>query len=268
MRILDFHCHVYPTAIAERAAESVARFYHVHRGTEIAALHGTFDEMLSHQKAAGIAKTLLCSAATVPHQVQHINEFLARCARESDGQCLSFGTLHPDSPDVAGDIAHLLDLGLQGVKFHPDMQGFAMNAPKTMRLLEIADGRLMFLIHTGDKRYRNANPEQMQEVLAAFPNTTFIGAHMCGHMMWQEGTAQMAGKYENLYVDMSSTLFGVTPEVCVEMIRAYGADRVLFGTDYPMWDPVDEVRRFLTLPLTQQERQRIAWDNAARLLGL
>lgn len=268
MQILDFHCHVYPSSIAERAAESVARFYHVRRGTEIAALHGTFAEMLEHQKSAGIAKTLLSYAVTVPRQVQYFNDFLARCARESHGQCLSFGTLHPDSPDVAGDIAHLLELGLHGVKLHPDLQGFAMNAPKTMRLLEIADDRLMFLIHTGDKRYCNDNPQQMQEVLTAFPGTTFIGAHMCGHGMWQEATAQMAGKYDNLYVDLSSTLFGVTPEECVQMIRAYGAERVLFGTDYPMWDPTHEVRGFLALPLTKQEQQRIAWDNAVHLLGL
>ncbi len=43
------------------------------------------DDVLQAQAEAGIAKTVLCSAATVPHQVQHINEFLARKAAASGG---------------------------------------------------------------------------------------------------------------------------------------------------------------------------------------
>ncbi len=56
------------------------------------------------------------------------------------------------------------------------------------------------------------------------------------------------GRYENLYVDISSTFFGGDPEEAVDMVRAYGAERVLFGTDFPMWCPKDEVRKFLALP--------------------
>ena len=133
MQILDFHCHVYPHAIAEKASDAVARFYQVHRGVEIPDQTAALDDVLQAQAEAGIAKTVLCSAATVPHQVQHINEFLARKAAASGGRCLSFGTLHPDSPDPKGDVEHLLELGLKGVKLHPDMQGFDLNDPKAMK---------------------------------------------------------------------------------------------------------------------------------------
>ena len=137
MQILDFHCHVYPHAIAEKASDAVARFYQVHRGVEIPDQTAALDDVLQAQAEAGIAKTVLCSAATVPHQVQHINEFLARKAAASGGRCLSFGTLHPDSPDPKGDVEHLLELGLKGVKLHPDMQCFALNDPKAMKLYEL-----------------------------------------------------------------------------------------------------------------------------------
>ena len=60
----------------------------------------------------------------------------------------------------------------------------------------------------------------------------------------------------------------LTPEEAVDMVRAYGAERVLFGTDFPMWCPKDEVRKFLALPLTEEERRLIAWDNGAKLLHL
>jgi len=268
MKILDFHCHVYPHTIADKAAEAVARFYGVQRGTDIAEQGCALEDVLHAQAEAGITKTVICSAATVPHQVQHINEFLARKAEQSNGRCISFGTLHPDSEDVAGDIDHLIDLGLRGVKLHPDMQGFALDDPKAMRLYELAGNRLPFLLHTGDNRFHYSNPEQMQPVLEEFPDTVFIGAHMGGYTCWDEATRTFAGKYENFYVDVSSTMFAIPPEEVVNMIRAYGADHVLFGTDFPMWRQRDEVEHFLTLPLTQEEKQAIVWDNGARLLGL
>ena len=49
---------------------------------------------------------------------------------------------------------------------------------------------------------------------------------------------------------------------------AYGAERVLFGTDFPMWRPKVEVEKFLAMPLTEEERRIIAWDNGAKLLHL
>ena len=158
MQILDFHCHVYPHAIAEKASDAVARFYQVHRGVEIPDQTAALDDVLQAQAEAGIAKTVLCSAATVPHQVQHINEFLDRKAAASGGRCLSFGTLHPDSPDPKGDVEHLLELGLKGVKLHPDMQGFALNDPKAMKLYELVGGRVPFLLHTWDPRFSFSNP--------------------------------------------------------------------------------------------------------------
>ena len=52
------------------------------------------------------------------------------------------------------------------------------------------------------------------------------------------------------------------------MVWAYGAERVLFGTDFPMWCPKVEVEKFMAMPLTEKERRIIAWDNGAKLLHL
>lgn len=268
MRFLDFHCHVYPHAIAEKASHAVAKFYEGQWGDHSVTQPCALQDVLHFQEEAGIEKSLICSAATVPHQVRHINEFLARKAEQSQGRCVAFGTLHPDSPDVAGDIEHLLSLGLRGVKLHPDMQQFALDSEGAMWLYELADGQLPFLLHTGDHRFPYSNPEQLIPVLEAFPKTTFIGAHMGGFSLWEEATEALAGKYENLYVDLSSSMFAFTPERMVELIRAYGADRVLFGTDFPMQHPKTEVEKFLALPLTEEEKRLIAWANGAKLLGL
>ena len=48
----------------------------------------------------------------------------------------------------------------------------------------------------------------------------------------------------------------------------YGAERLAFGTDYPVWDPAREVELFLSLDLTDAQKEQIAWKTAARFLDL
>ena len=66
-------------------------------------------------------------------------------------------------------------------------------------------------------------------------------------------------------MDTSSALFALSPEEAVEIIRAYGTDRAIYGTDYPMWRPEGEVKRFNRLPLTESERADILWNNHLKL---
>ena len=68
-------------------------------------------------------------------------------------------------------------------------------------------------------------------------------------------------------MDTSSSIYALDAPTAVGIIRGYGVDRVLFGSDYPMWTPAEEVRRFLALPLTDDERERILWTNHLALLG-
>ncbi len=268
MRLLDIHCHVFPSGIARRATKAVADFYGVVQGREVADLSGSLECVLKTQQEAGICLSVLCSAATTPHQVRPINAFLARCVEEGHGRCLAFGTLHPDSDDIAGDIDHMISLGICGVKFHPEMQKCALDSVGMMNLVEAAEDRLPFLLHTGDKRFPYSNPEQLIPLLKAFPHTRFIGAHMGSFQVWGQGAACLPGRFDNLWVDLSSTAMYTGNAALHRMIRSFGAERVLFGTDFPMLEPKTEVRHFLELPLTQREREMIAWDNAAALLGL
>ena len=51
-------------------------------------------------------------------------------------------------------------------------------------------------------------------------------------------------------------------------MRAYGAERVMFATDYPMWNPKDELERFDKLDLTAEEREQILCKTASKLFDL
>ena len=60
----------------------------------------------------------------------------------------------------------------------------------------------------------------------------------------------------------------MTAEKAKELVELYGSHRVLFGTDYPMWNPKEELERFYEIDLTDEQRANILYNNAAKLLGI
>ena len=56
--------------------------------------------------------------------------------------------------------------------------------------------------------------------------------------------------------------------VAEQYINMYGAERMAFGTDYPLWDPVQETERFWRLKLTDEQFEQIAHKTVERFLGL
>lgn len=261
--IIDAHCHIYPDAIARKAAASTGKFYDGLPAT----CDGTVSTLLDVGGSVGIDHFIVQSVATKPEQVRSINEFIAREVREFPGLLTGLGTLHPDSADLAGDVEHILELGLKGVKLHPDIQRFKLDDYRCLRIYDLCEGKLPILLHTGDNRFDYSNPNRLFPILQIYQNLTVIGAHFGGYSVWEEAAELMHG-IPNLYVDCSSTMFALNDEVVVSLIRTYGADRVLFGTDYPMWSPADELAHFMRLKLTNSERELILHGNAERIFDL
>lgn len=262
MKVFDAHCHIYPAKIAQKAAAATATFYDNLGKTYDGTVQTLFAE------GEGIGQFLVQSVATKPEQVRHINEFIAAEVAQFPDRLYGFGALHPQSETLTGDIAHLRELGLHGVKLHPDIQRFRLDSKECFALCEQCEGVLPLLLHTGDRRYSFSNPEQLLPLLRRFPKLTVIAAHFGGYSVWDEATAQLAGRFDNLWVDCSSSFFAMDDAHAKELIAAYGAERVLFGTDYPMWNPAQELERFLALQLPQRDGENILYNNAARLFGL
>ena len=261
MKAFDAHCHIYPAKIARKAAAATATFYENLGET----YDGTVQTLFA--KGEGIDRFLVQSVATKPEQVRSINEFIAAEVAQFPDRLYGFGALHPESETLTEDIAHLRELGLHGVKLHPDIQRFRLDSKECFALCEQCEGVLPLLLHTGDRRYSFSNPEQLLPLLQRFPKLTVIAAHFGGYSVWDEAARRLAGRFENLWVDCSSSFFGMDDSRAKELISAYGAERVLFGTDYPMWNPAQELERFLNLHLPQRDEENILYNNAARLFG-
>ena len=261
-RIIDSHCHIYPDKIAAKASASTADFYKMP-----SLFDGKISTLLERGGSAGIEHFIVQSVATSPKQVSSINRFIADSVEKSCGKFTGLGTLHPDGEDILGDLDEIIALGLKGVKLHPDIQAVAIDDPRMDRIYELCEGRVPILMHTGDHRFDFSNPNRMAPILEKYPRLTVIGAHFGGWSVWDEATERLS-KFDNLFVDCSSSLYAMTPARARELIMTYGAHRVLFGTDYPMWEIETEIERFMAIDLTEKEREDILYNNAARLFDI
>ena len=258
-KIIDAHCHIYPDKIAEKASAGTSDFYKMP-----SLFDGKISTLLARGLSAGIDHFVVQSVATAPSQVSGINRFIAKAVEDSNGCFTGLGTLHPDSENMAREIEEILELGLRGVKLHPDIQRVALDDSRMHKIYELCYGRLPILMHTGDSRFDFSNPNRMRPVLEKYPELTVVGAHFGGWSVWDEAVETLS-KFKKFYVDTSSSLYAVTSERAKKMIDAYGAERVLFGTDYPMWDIDKEIERFMDVELSEKERCDILYNNAARL---
>lgn len=263
-RIIDSHCHIYPDAIAEKAAKSIDVFYDGLPGDHH---DGKCSTLVRTGNAAGISHFIVHSVATTPHHVSSINHFIAKSVLESNGTMTGLGAMHLDSADIKADIDEIISLGLKGVKLHPDIQQFEADDPRAMRIYELCEGRLPVLIHAGDHRYDYSNPDRIANIVKTFPKLKLIAAHLGGWSVWEEA-AEKLPQYPNLYVDTCSSLHWLKPERAAEIIRLYGTDRVLFATDYPIWSQKWEIDYLLALGFSGEEYEDIFWRNTAKMFEI
>ncbi len=258
--IIDSHAHIFPEKIAEKAVESIGNYYGINMSAS-----GTVEDLLETGRKINVYKYVVHSTATRAGQVKPINDFIA----EMQGKYPCFiglGTIHPELQDIDSEVDRIIELGLKGIKLHPDFQEFNIDDENMMPIYRAAAGRLPILIHMGDEVKTSSRPKRLARVLDLFPDLTVIAAHLGGYQMWDESLEYLAGR--NLYFDTSSSFFSLDARKVVEIIRRHGIDKVLFGTDYPMWNHEDELRRFNNLGLSEDERKLILYENACRLFKI
>ena len=261
--VIDAHCHIYPDKIALKAEKATENFYHFNGFGD-----GSVGMLLREGEKAKTDRFIVQSVATSPHQVSSINRFIAGEVEKGKGKFIGLGTLYPGSENLERDFEEVLSLGLHGVKLHPDIQNFKIDDYRCLKIYELCEkAHLPILMHTGDSRYDNSNPNRLLPVLDIYTDLVIVGAHFGGWSIWEDASKLLCGT-PNLYVDCSSSFNWLSDEKIREIIDRYGADRVLYGTDYPMGSPCSEIERFLSLGLGDGEKRLILSGNAKKVFNI
>jgi predicted TIM-barrel fold metal-dependent hydrolase len=233
----DTHCHVFHPKIAEKALTQLEAHYGLRPEGS-----GVLDDLLARADRAGIDRVVVHTAATDPAQVIPANNWALELMRSSP-RVTAFGTLHPDYADPEKELDRLERAGVVGLKFHPDFQGFFLDDPKFYALMEMVGSRFMLMVHVGDTLPPEQNPScplKLARLRHEFPGPVMIAAHLGGYLHWDFAVEHLAGL--DVFMDTSSSLRFVPDDTLRALIKAHPADRLLFGSDYPLFDPGDEIR--------------------------
>jgi uncharacterized protein len=261
VRVVDFHVHAFPDAVAERALATLSQAYEMEP-----IFDGTISGLTALMERTGLDYAVIQPVATKPTQVESINDWAASM---DDPGIIAFGSMHPDYPDPAQEIDRIVSLGILGIKIQANWQGVFVDDPKMYPIYEAAQGRLMIMFHSGAELVEfpdlKATPKLIANVIRDFPRLDVVAAHMGGYLMWDEVEEYLVGK--KLYLDTSACFPHQLPdERMLDMIRRHGVENVLFATDLPLNDPVTEVQRLARIGLADKELELILSGNARRLL--
>lgn len=264
MRILDFHVHAFPDALAEKAIEALS----ANAGGEPAETNGTVADTLRVMDAFGVEKAVLANIATKPAQAEKILEWSLEVRSD---RLYPFGSVHPASTRLEQEVQAVHDAGLKGFKLHPLYQDFTVDDAAVFPLFDaIQQTGLPLLIHSGydiafgdDDR---AAPWRFRAVIDRFPCLRMVLAHFGGWKDFERFAETMAGR--NVFIDTSFASGYCSEALRDRIVRAHGVDKIIFGSDTPWGGMDDQLRYVEALPVIASDKEAILYGNAARLLNL
>ena len=211
---------------------------------------------------------------------EKVNDWAAAYARDHRDRLIPFGSVDPTTTkDAAAEMDRIInDLKLAAVKIHPPHQlcypNDYLDGLDALAVIyrKAEEARMPVMIHTGTSIFRGArskygNPFGIDDVALDFPDLPILVAHG-GRPIWMREAVFLTRRFPNVYLEISS----IPPQNLLKYFPDLErlADKVIWGSDWP--GPMvkgmgENLKRFLELPLTDDSKRKILYDNASRLFG-
>lgn len=260
--VIDLHTHAYPDKISEKAREHLEASFKVRLAAEpsVSSLEASMD-------ANGIDISVVCAVATRPEQVRPINDWVFSIRSK---RLRVFASLHPDFKGWEEELERIRDHA-DGIKFQPEFQNFYIDDEKLFPLYEgIIRRELPVLFHCGYELSGTdlvrASPQRVAAVHRLFPGMKLIAGHYGGFRMWDEVRKHLLGT--DVYFDTAVLFPHLKKEEVISLLSGHPADKILFGTDFPLFDQGENLRFLRELEIPERLKQAILGENARRLLKL
>lgn len=262
--LIDFHTHAYPDKIAERTVEFLGKEGNIPYFT-----NGTLNGLKEKLSSDGVNYHVLLNIATTPKHESKVNEF---AISSNGGNCFAFGSVHPYSDTWKQSLQVLKDAKIAGVKFHNEYQNFFVDDEKAMPIYAECEklGLIMLFHGGGDIAFKppyKCSPKSFANVAKEFPNAKFVFAHL-GGLHTQKESIEYLSSLKNVYTDTAFSSQYYSVAAGREIVDAFGADRVLFGSDCPWDTPLRTVEYVKSLGLSSVEEEKIFYKNAENLLKI
>jgi predicted TIM-barrel fold metal-dependent hydrolase len=279
MPAVDAHLHVFPDEASGLLAQG---------GERLAGHAGVVEEVRAIAARTGITRVLALNTAIgsvlrdfgqseeqIWANVVEANEWICRVGAEGD--VIAPALAADPTVDSTAMTTHLRDmLGLydvRAIKVHPAIAHVMPDDPGFMAIYGVArDAGVPVVSHGGSSEgafyesdVQYCAPTNFTPVLGQFPDLVLVIAHL-GQPFFDDLLA-VGAAHPNAYTDLSFALGArlIEPERLRHTVRTFGVDRVMFGTDFPFFDPADSLDYLSSAGFTAGELEQITGANAERV---
>ncbi len=278
---IDVHVHVHASveggAIGDEAVRQMAEYF---RSDDVRPAN-TRDIAAYYRERNMAAVVFGVDSVGVRHESGASNEEIAGLAAEHADVLIPFASVDPARGAAGVEMARrlIVEHGVRGFKFHPNIQGFYPDDRAAYPLYEvIAEHGRIALFHSGHTgigantpggggiRLKYSNPMHVDDVAVDFPDMPIILAHPS--FPWQDEALSVALHKPTVHIDLSGWSPKYFPPQLVQYANTLLRHKMLFGSDFPVITPDRWLRDFDKLDIRPEVRPLILKENAARLFGL
>ncbi len=192
------------------------------------------------------------------------NDEIKEFMNEYPDRIIGFACVNPRFyDDAVNEVIRAKELGFKGLKLHPAATEWYADSPLVYPVVEKAiELDLPMLFHSGKDEY--SHPRNLGNLAKRYPEATFIMGHI-GEEAVLEGV-QVGAQYENILLDTTGSynLYDIMKYV----LHYVGDDRVVFGLDFPAYNPGPEISKVKDANIPDKSKEKIMGLNMKRLLKL
>jgi predicted TIM-barrel fold metal-dependent hydrolase len=278
--IIDFHTHVFPPDIKKNRSKYIERdpcFAILYSDPK--AKIATADELIASMDEAGVDISVIHNIGWTTHELcVETNDYIIDAVSRYPQRLVGFCAVQPQSAKAAAaEIERCARVGIRGVgEMRPDIQLFDLGDEMIMEpLAEVLKAhKLALLLHASEPighEYPGKGgitPDILYPFIVSFPDLAIVCAHWGGGLPFYALMPEVKKAMGNVYFDSAASPFLYTPEVYQQVITLVGADRVLFGSDYPLLAQSRLLKEIKALNLAEETKSLVLAGNALRLLGI
>lgn len=262
--VIDFHTHVFPDKIAAKTIAALEKRANIKAFTD-----GSLAGLLDSMEKGNIDTSIVLPVVTSPTQFDTITHFAQFLNDTYQGKIISFGGIHPDSPNYREELKTLAKMGFKGIKLHPDYQQVNFNAIEYKRIVSLAtELGMAIVVHAGtDVGYPevvHATPQMSAEVIKDCAPDKLVLAHYGGCDLWDDVENYLVG--QQVYFDTSFSFGRISDEQFLRILKNHGANKVVFATDSPWMGQKECVEHLEKLDIDEMSKNRMFFQNALDLL--
>jgi uncharacterized protein len=234
------------------------------------------DPLRALDQKANIARSaLIVIGFGTLEEVRIKNDAVIAAAAADPGHFYAVASVNPENGDAAlTELDRLAKLGIRIIKLHPNSQEFDVASPAIAKIAERAGALGLVLLFDSYDPFDPGQVGKFIKLTMSRPNTRFILAHMTFVRFREVGAFAMLRKMgagNNVWFDLSAIApTYVNSPVEAELVwtmRKVGMDRVIFGSDWPVYSPAESVSAIRDLGLSVNEQRQVFHDNIAQLLN-